>query len=78
MVKQKTENIPDDEWLVWHTNEYRVPEEKIEGLMRKLSKNVKLKCHAHAFDEKRLMVALTGKIFEVSPTRDASWDAMIE
>ena len=75
---QRIENVPEDECPVWHTNEYRVPDEKIKDLLEMLKNEVKLTWYIHTFSDKTLFVILKGKYFELSVKRDKTWNEMIE
>ena len=73
-VSQKIEEVPGDEFPVWHTNEYHVPSEEI---IYALENSIKKTWYAHAFNDEKLIVVLHGKSFDVSPNRDETWDEMI-
>jgi hypothetical protein len=75
---QRIENVPEDTYPVWHTNEYHVDDDKIESILEKLKDCVMPTWYIHAFNENDLYVVLTGKYFKVSTHRDSSWDEMIE
>jgi len=75
---QKIENMPEDEYPTWHTNEYHVPDEKMEELLNMLKDEVKQTWYIHAFSDKQLYVVLPGKFFSVSLQRDDTWNEMIE
>lgn len=75
---QRIENVPEDIKPVWHTNEYHVPDEKIEFILDFLSNEVKLTWYIHAFSDNQLYVALKGKVFKLSPQKDSTWNEMIE
>lgn len=75
---QRIENVPEDTVLVWHTNEFHIPDEKIEDICKMLSICILPAWYIHAFSENALFVVLCGKYFLISPERDKSWDEMIE
>ena len=75
---QRIENVPDDEYPIWHINEYHVPDEKIEELLNILKDEVKLTWYVHAFNDNQLYVVLPGKFFSISSLRDDTWNEMIE
>lgn len=75
---QRIENVPEDTVSVWHTNEYHIPDEKIEDICKMLSICILPTWYIHAFSENALFVVLRGKYFLISPERDKSWDEMIE
>jgi len=77
-ISQRIENIPEDEYPIWHTNEYRVPDDKLEELLDILKNEVKLTWYIHAFSDSQLFVVLRGKYFAISLQRDDTWDEMIE
>lgn len=75
---QRIENVPNDEYPIWHTNEYHVPNESIEEMLNILKDEVKLTWYIHAFSDSQLFVVLRGNYFSVSLQRDDTWDEMIE
>lgn len=75
---QRIENVPEDEYPTWHTNEYHVPDEKIEELLNNLREEVKPTWYVHAFNDNQLYVVLSGKCFSISLLRDDTWNEMIE
>lgn len=75
---QRIENVPEDEYPIWHTNEYHVPAEKIVDLLDNLKEEVKLTWYIHAFSDSQLYVVLSGKFFAISLLRDDTWNEMIE
>lgn len=77
-VSQRIESVPEEEFPLWHINEYHVDDNKIEGVLDMLKENVKTTWYCHAFSNEELCVALKGKWFEVSLKRDKTWDNMIE
>ncbi len=78
LFSQKTENIPDDTEPLWHTNEYHVPDDKIEKLLTSLKTEVKLTWYVHAFSADKLFVVLKDKVFCISPFKDNTWNEMIK
>jgi len=77
-VSQRIENVPGDEYPVWHINEYQVAEDKITDVVDMLKQHVKETWYCYAFSCERLFVILKGKWFEISLERDQTWDEMIE
>lgn len=77
-VSQRIENIPEDEYPIWHTNEYRVSEDKIVEVLNLLKKHIKPTWYIHAFNDRRLYVVLIEKYFEIALYRDETWDEMID
>lgn len=75
---QRTEHVPDDEYPIWHINEYHVPAEKMHTILNELKDNVKPTWYIHAFNDNILYVVLRGKWFQISPKRDETWNNMIE
>lgn len=75
---QRIENVPEDEYPVWHTNEYHVPDEKLENLLENLKNEVKETWYIHAFNDKKLFVVLKGRYFILPLNRDDSWNDMID
>lgn len=75
---QRIEKVPGDIEPVWHTNEYHVPDEKIESILDFLSDEVKLTWYIHAFSDNQLYVVLKGKVFKLSLQKDSTWNEMIE
>ncbi|MCL2189712.1 MAG: hypothetical protein FWC16_12115 [Defluviitaleaceae bacterium] len=75
---QRLEEVLDDEFPLWHTNEYHVPDENINDLISILEQQVKLTWYVHAFNDEKLIVIFRGKSFHISPHRDDTWNAMIE
>ena len=77
-VSQRIENVPGDECPVWHINEYHVADDKIIDVAEMLKQHIKKTWYCHAFSDKKLLVVLKGKWFEISLKRDKTWDEMIE
>lgn len=77
-VSQRMEEVSEDEFPLWHINEYHVPEDKIRNIAELLQHHIKETWYAHGFNDKNLIVALKGKWFEVSLNRDETWNQMIE
>lgn len=75
---QRIENVSDDEYPTWHTNEYHVPDENIEELLNLLKDEVKPTWYVHAFSDNQLYVVLPGKFFSISSLKDDTWNEMIE
>ena len=78
LFSQRIEQIPEDEYPVWHTNEYHIPDEKLKDLLEILKDEVKETWYIHAFNDKQLFVVLKGRYFMLSLNRDYSWNEMIE
>ncbi|MBF4692018.1 hypothetical protein [Fusibacter ferrireducens] len=78
IYSRRIEEIPDDEFPIWHIDEYRVPNEKMSELLSILKEHIKLTWYIHAFDENELIIIFKGKYFEISTEKDDSWNAMIE
>ena len=77
-VRQRIEHIPGDEYPVWHTNEYHVPEDQISAVLNLLKGCIKPTWYLHAFNDKTLYVVLIGQCFNVSLQRDETWHEMID
>lgn len=77
-ISQRLENVPEEEYPIWHTNEYHIPAEKIDELLADLKEAVKLTWYIHAFSNSKLYVALPSKVFVISLQRDNTWNEMIE
>ena len=77
-VSQRIENVSEDEYPVWHINEYQVVEHKITDVADRLKQHIKETRYCHAFSEDKLLVALKGKWFEISLKSDETWNEMIE
>lgn len=77
-VSQRIENVPEDEYPIWHINEYQVPEDKIEEVLNVLRIHIKPTWYIHAFNERRLYVVLIEKYFEIALYKDETWDEMID
>lgn len=75
---QRIENIPKDEFPIWHTNEYHIDDDKIEEVLTYLQSRVNSTWYIHAFSETSLYVVLVGKWFYISLNRDETWNEMIE
>ena len=75
---QKIEEVEGDEFPIWHTNEYHVPDDKIVNLLPVLEQQVKKAWYAHAFNDDTLFVVFHKKYFRISPHKDETWDEMIE
>ncbi len=78
LVSQRIENVPEDEYPIWHINEYHVSDDKIGDVANMLKRHVKETWYCHAFSDEKLLVVLKGKYFEISLKRDETWDEMIE
>ena len=74
---QRTTEVPDDEYSVWHVNEYHVPDENIADLLPILERKTKRTWYSHAFNEEELIVVLHEKSFRISLHKDETWDEMI-
>jgi hypothetical protein len=74
---QRIEKVPDDTSPIWHTNEYHIPEENVADLLPLLERQVKKTWYIHAFNDKVLIVILKNKSFQISLTKDDSWNEMI-
>lgn len=77
-VSQRIENVPEDEYPIWHTNEYHVAEDNIKAVADILKQHIKETWYCHAFSDEKLFVVLKGKWFEISLKRDGTWDEMIK
>jgi len=66
IFSQRSENVQENEYSIWHTNEYHVPDEKIEELLNVLKDEIKLTWYIHAFSDSQLFVILRGKYFTIS------------
>ena len=75
---QRLENVQENEYPIWHTNEYHVQDEKIEDLLNVLKDEVKLTWYIHSFSDRQLFVVLQGKYFAVSLYKDDTWNEMID
>lgn len=76
-VSQRIEDVPGDEYPIWHINEYRIPEQNIWEVLDMLKDCVRKTWYIHAFSDKALLVVLWGRWFEIALERDESWDDMI-
>lgn len=77
-VSQRIENVLEDEYPIWHTNEYHIGDEKIFDVLEVLKNNIKTTWYIHAFNKKTLYVVLKSKWFEISLHKDKTWEEMIE
>lgn len=75
---QRIENVSEDAYPTWHTNEYHVPDDKIKEILDNLKNEIEPTWYIHAFNESMLYVVLSGKYFSVSRLRDDTWNEMIE
>lgn len=75
---QRIENVPEDEYPIWHTNEYHIDDDNIENICELLKDFVLPTWYIHAFNRKSLYVVLQGKYFKVSRHKNKTWDEMIE
>lgn len=75
---QRIENVPEDEYPVWHVNEYHIDNDKIFEILDLLKAKVKETWYIHTFDENFLYVVLKDKWFKISLQKDSTWDKMIE
>ena len=74
----RVEEMPEDEFLIWHINEYHVPNDKMAELGLILSEHIKLTWYIHAFNENELIIIFKGKSFKISTEEDDTWNSMIE
>lgn len=77
IYSQRIENKPEDEYPIWHVNEYHVEDEKIEPLLDLLKDKLRETWYIHAFNENSLYVVLQHKWFKISLHRDDTWEEMI-
>ncbi len=77
-VSQRIEDVPEDEYPVWHVNEYHVAENEITDVVDMLKMHIKETWYCHAFSDEKLLVVLKENWFEISLVRDETWDEMIE
>ena len=77
-ISQRIENVSEDEYPVWHINEYQVAENEITDVVDMLKQHIKETWYCHAFNSERLLVVLKGRWFEISLKRDETWDEMRE
>lgn len=77
-ISQRIKNVPDDEFPIWHTNEYHVNDSEIKSILEMLKDNIELTWYCHAFSTQRMYVVFCGKWFEISLYKDKLWDVMIE
>ncbi len=61
-----------------YSNVYRVEEKDIINILSSLKNEIKHTWYIHAFSNDKLFVVLRGKVFELSPCKDSSWDEMIK
>ena len=55
-VSQRIENVPEDEYPVWHINEYHVLENEMEHIADILKQHVKETWYSHAFNDKSFKI----------------------
>ena len=77
-VNQRISEEPEDEYPIWHVNEYSVPEDDLPNVLTSLKDVIKPTWYAHAFNQEKLYVVLSRKVFQVSLKRDETWNEMIE
>ena len=77
-VNQRISEEPEDEHPIWHVNEYSVPEDELLSVLNPLKDVIKSTWYAHAFNQEKLYVVLSRKVFQVPLKRDETWDKMIE
>ena len=77
-ISQRLQNIPEDQFPIWHINEYHVDDSIIENLLDILKGQIKKTWYCHAFSNEKMYVILNGKWFEVSFERNSTWDNMID
>lgn len=77
-ISQRIENVQDDEYSIWHVNEYHISDEQVYLLFDLLKENIKETWYIHAFNAKSLYVILKGKWFEISLYKNETWAEMIE
>lgn len=75
---QKIQNNPEDEYPVWHVNEYRIDDKNIIDILEILKEYVKETWYIHAFNQENLYVVLKNKWFRISLSKDETWNEMIE
>lgn len=76
-ISRKTEVVPDDPSPVWHINEYEIPDEQVAAIAEQLRKIILPTWYIHAFNDKRLIVVLMDRCFEMSLHRDHTRNDMI-
>lgn len=78
LFSQRVDEVPEDEYPLWHVNEYHLKENDLHDLLPNLEKLIKNTWYIHAFNEENLFVILRGKSFKISKRKDNSWNEMIE
>ncbi len=76
-ISQHVEDVPEDEYPIWHTNEYHVEEDKLYEVLDMLKYVLKTTWYIHAFNEEELYVVLRNKWFKIAIHKDDSWNEMI-
>lgn len=77
-VSQRIENVPEDEFPIWHINEYHVSADKMDEILDMLKEKIKVTWYSHAFNAEKLYVVFSGKYFTISPEKDQTWNDMME
>ena len=77
-VSQRLQSVPEDEFPIWHINEYHLNDTIFESVLDLLIWQIKKTWYCHAFSDEKLYVILRGKWFVVSLERDDTWNDMIE
>ena len=77
-ISQRVEEVPEDEYPIWHINEYHINDDRLYYFLELLKQFVKKTWYIHMFDEDSLYVILREKWFKVSREKDETWDEMIE
>lgn len=77
-ISQRLQNVPDDEFPIWHITEYHLNDTLIENVLDLLIDQIKKTWYCHAFSDEKLYVILYEKWFAVSLEKDDTWNDMIE
>lgn len=77
-ISQRKQHVQNDEYTIWHVNEYHINEEQVYALFELLKENIKETWYIHAFSTKSLYVIMRGKWFEISLYKNETWEEMIE
>lgn len=54
-ISQRLQEVPDDEFSIWHINEYHVDDSEIEKLLDILKEQIDMTWYCHAFNEKKCL-----------------------
>lgn len=67
-----------DRFAIWRQRLIRVGENEADSFADLLSRSMREEFYAHYFNEPKLYVIFKGRFFILPPTKDASWNEMMQ